>query len=634
MEYDVLDAINSVQYLRENSDNTSLDLLQDTCATLTRLDRTINETRRTAISVIPEFSRTVYRLKEYCSGTGIWLNFYRRIVILSESQIYRVLNEARQLLVDMVNGHVSPTDYSNDAGWFFRLSSTIVNTVRDNSSVTIMSSSYSDLSLPVAKTYFIPRPTGRYRYLSNEKILLKSLDHLSTILEDWLDIPNTFLWPARAYFAEQILTHLGPGFLLIPAVWEVYSGIPTYLFDGPRPASRITLFRFTVGLMSQFADVIETTAKTGAMVEQITLVADLQEAYHGLVQDSLLGIDPHYPPVIVQTLAHSHTTALLSIGPAGPIAPPATDIRPSQRISPVLSLLQDTLLVLKHMYPPSDVDVPSYAQSLYTLEQRAMLKRPDFMIPLREFAPSRRRVNGLEFPSKLIRSDFAKTNAGLFSVFVFRCMSFNTEAFLRIPYHLLVVEFHSIEEWRTYVAALKQYFPSEPDHFFCSKTSIGTRPIPNRTLDAIPVIWNTICDSNWSSLSDSMSFSQALTWLRKLKHRTSNSLPGAGDLVLFLVVGDLCSMGVVRPPTLDEMGGIIEYNQSGSLHGLIGLGYISEDDQNDTKLVIRAFKSFMADVDMCLTTTEQQAIGWSCVTGEHTLCKMKRILAARGFGNT
>ena len=135
------------------------------------------------------------------------------------------------------------------------------------------------------------------------------------------------------------------------------------------------------------------------------------------------------------------------------------------------------------------------ANQVYSPECRAMVAKPDFLLPLRSWGQSCRRVNGHQGTG--IRPNFARTNAGLFSLLVFRGISFNTAAFHSQSDTDLVVEFDSLSKCTEYFNRLLDTFRSNE---LCNKRAYSSQPIVERAYDNYTQFWHIASVLGWEQL--------------------------------------------------------------------------------------------------------------------------------------
>ena len=113
-----------------------------------------------------------------------------------------------------------------------------------------------------------------------------------------------------------------------------------------------------------------------------------------------------------------------------------------------------------------------------------------------------------------------------------------------------------------------------------------------------------------------------------------------GTTSQYLLVADMCELGLVVKPTVAEMGATIYCLNTGSVQSLLELGYLerlssklskqSTQHRHSCSEVVEAFTAFYEDVNTTLSTSEKQRMGWGSITAEHSLCKMKWMLK-KGF---
>ena len=133
-------------------------------------------------------------------------------------------------------------------------------------------------------------------------------------------------------------------------------------------------------------------------------------------------------------------------------------------------------------------------------------------------------------------------------------------------------------------------------------------------------------DITWPPPSD---FTLALRYLRDLKmrlDRLTNQKPwnGVGSLCIIQLLLDMCAVGLVDIPTVDEMGEVVGELRAGGMLGLEATGHLTAS--TSVNGIRKAFGQFYVDVARCLTGDELERLPWNSITAEHTLCKFHRML--------
>ncbi|KAI0683725.1 hypothetical protein BC835DRAFT_1310925 [Cytidiella melzeri] len=287
-----------------------------------------------------------------------------------------------------------------------------------------------------------------------------------------------------------------------------------------------------------------------------------------LSRQMLTTVPNHPPPPQSLPTANTSTAALsipeqLSNAIAGSSTTassiPSTSSSVQAPLSCIINFLEDACVVAttpaNGRTAPSDV---SAAQGL-------MYKRPDFLLPLREAAPSCSILNNL------LDQTFARTWAGLFSLLVFRYIHFNTDAFVQCPDNIRQVQFRSLGEYNHYLQALFQKFSTHPQDskFFCNVHALG-QPIASRT-------WNRYTDYWEPPLRN---FADAMHDIHKYKlglgEGKKDLLEGAEDLSEYMLLADMHAAGVVDSPMPDVVGRLVASLAKGGVAGLIFLGYTAK----------------------------------------------------------
>ena len=77
---------------------------------------------------------------------------------------------------------------------------------------------------------------SRRRHLHRAMIQPTTVSYLRQILFSWFGSETPFTAQLQSSFVRTLVTHLGPGVLLIPDIWEHYSHLPRWLFTDECPA--------------------------------------------------------------------------------------------------------------------------------------------------------------------------------------------------------------------------------------------------------------------------------------------------------------------------------------------------------------------------------------------------------------
>ncbi|KAI0681800.1 hypothetical protein BC835DRAFT_1524625 [Cytidiella melzeri] len=277
---------------------------------------------------------------------------------------------------------------------------------------------------------------------------------------------------------------------------------------------------------------------------------------------------------------------------------PSTSSSVRAPLSCIIDFLEDACVVATTLAngrtAPSDV----------CAAQELMYKKPDFLLFLREAAPSRSIMNNL------LDQTFAKTRAGLFSLLVFRPGEYND-----------------------YLQALFQKFSTHPQDskFFCNIHALG-QPIASRNFNRYTDYWE-VANSNDIAWPPSRNFAHAMRDIHKYKlglgEGKKHLLEGAGGLSEYMLLADMHAAGVVDSPTPDVVGRLVASLAKGGVAGLILLGYTAKGAGRSA--VQSAFVKFYEDMRSLLSEDQLQRMQWNPITAEHTLCKFSRMYKKRCY---
>ena len=271
------------------------------------------------------------------------------------------------------------------------------------------------------------------------------------------------------------------------------------------------------------------------------------------------------------------------------------------------------------------------ARNLSSL-QRYAISNSDFFLPQREHAFARQAVHGS------FTSEFLSTPSGLFSILIFRLITFNTEALRQTPADMRKVAFTDLSDWNAYLNLLKQHFGDQPQDFYCNRNAFSHQTQTERVLANANQYWIAATTSDWPShfaQETTLSFQSCMSILKKLR-ANGKSLRQLGLLARYLITTDLVYGGLVMQPTPEDIAPFIFDLKAGGAKGLRYLGYCSPAPKVYTTKtafmptkpdILQGFISFFEDIDSRLSREEKIAMGWDAIMAEHALCKVSRLNA-------
>lgn len=573
------------------------------------------------------FGNAVDVLRNYADASHVWRNAARQRIMYSEYFAFtyishRIPEDCRLIAAQYLKQ--PSTLQVEDLGWLARLTIRVANQLDLGQRVEADSANYFASSMLPPTTYRGPRPPkGLRSYMSPQEIIDQTPRHVTSILSTWFNIPSDFKAAARAALVSELLTNLGSGSLLLSITWKVYEQIPSWLFAEDMPIGRGGTGARSIQFVDSQLDLFRQTLSSSDLANPRSLVFhllhDLKIAYRTLLEDA--------KKYISTLVSKKSTRSIRAIAP-GFDHRNVDDVGPLPAGGSRERLVQTQLLFLREALDIAEAPTLPYPSPA----QRQLLSNLDFYLPLRELAPSRRCVNGFRGPG--IDLPFGATNGGLFSLLIFRNISFNTEALRRVPDDVRQSRFHTLAEFQAYADRLEEIFPGEDIDFFCNRQAIGSHTQIRRLRTNAGVFWKASSCCGWDvrGLNDKpMAYRAALKFVQsELKEKFN--IPSFGALSQFLLVGDMCELGLVIKPTVDEMGETIHRLGTGGLRGLSLLGYLSLPSKGKPKqsTVVEAFAAFYRDIDSVLTETEKVRMKWGSITAEHSLCKIKRMVA-KGF---
>ncbi len=529
-----------------------------------------------------------------------------------------------------------------------------------------------------------PSRVLRRKNLAAEKVEGTVLSYVRRILYVWFGTETPFTAQARSAFVGCMIRRFGENSLRIPLVWDTYVDMPAWLFsrECPKlhngdtsPNARFEL-RFLDNLCAAFEvcdperEVVNSFSELGALYDGLhsrtkthiqnavlsrTRGAALKQLVDSLTrvahpaETNALGQVPPVPSnqVGVSTLpggpSTSHDglsqsalqagTSTLRASPTPLTArgstseprsnTPNTSLPPqvtlpassmsSSAVTVTIQLLEDSCRVVRALRG-------SLSERKLSHVQRVIFSKADFLLPLREEAPSRWAMN-----AKFGKA-FARTRDGFFSLQIFRFIHFNSGAFRNYPSDKREVQFISNDAFNTYLSKVRLHFPRESEPFFCNKGALG-QGIKDRTTSKSADYYLVSRETSmpWPPSRD---FAAAWREIKALKKKVGSLWAGAGTLSQYLLLADMHFAGLVDAPSPEDMALVVASVQLGGMLGLKSLGYLT--DCATKPMVEEKFLLFYNEVTAALTDDQRKRFDWSPIVAEHTLCKLFRL---RGMGH-
>lgn len=270
-----------------------------------------------------------------------------------------------------------------------------------------------------------------------------------------------------------------------------------------------------------------------------------------------------------------------------------------------------------------------------TVTQKVMFRNSDTMLPLHEQAIGRMYMNaGLDH-------DFVHTQEGLFSMMIFHFITFNSQAFIFRLQHLqkirdstssrssfliyfLQEQFRSLDDWNQHIVALKRHFEDKPSLFFCD-----TKHRKGCNTANADKFYEFAKQCQWPLSNElPVTFEYVWSWIKDVKSYHNNLLPSMGTFWQYLLIADMCKVGLVSLPSFGDIGSIISKVNSDTIASLQDLRYLPPSllaSQATISESTLAFTQFYRDVEENLTNANRIALDWNTIVAEHTLCTFKRL---------
>ncbi|RPD54152.1 hypothetical protein L227DRAFT_512154 [Lentinus tigrinus ALCF2SS1-6] len=263
--------------------------------------------------------------------------------------------------------------------------------------------------------------------------------------------------------------------------------------------------------------------------------------------------------------------------------------------------------------------------------QQLVASDMDHYLPFRNLAPTRRRASspsGPFHPTNILRP-------GAFaSCVINRALTFNTPASRDEGNPTL---FKDEEAWNKFKA--ERHFVEKDKQslkYFFNATCYGSAQYTR--YQGMKDVWVYFAvEGDWEELRSTcggiVPFLQFIKWAKQQikrtdkqtgKSRPQSRLPLIGKLTALLLAADLTYSGVVKSPTVEEVGAVIYQNGLGSRAGLVESGQISSEGASKEE-VIAAFAGVVRHLQANVSDEDQAFVGLDSIMVKHLLCKYQRV---------
>jgi hypothetical protein len=243
---------------------------------------------------------------------------------------------------------------------------------------------------------------------------------------------------------------------------------------------------------------------------------------------------------------------------------------------------------------------------------RLVAKRPDFLLPFRQKAPTIERALGTIYSDV----DHLLTPEGFWNILMFRGITYGS---LYAKDDLEWV--NSDTEWQKYYKTSKKTLKGNKERYFVNVCAYGFNN-KWRTMDNASSYWAE--RHSWTSFIQKQPKVEELYKFLTGKRVRKAIFPNIGGLSALLICGDLVEAGILDMPTIEEWASLIYTVQKGATYGLQCLALLGETFSKEE--VIDAFKTLDTFVLETLTDEDCELMGYNIIMLEHSLCKFTRIL--------
>jgi hypothetical protein len=411
------------------------------------------------------------------------------------------------------------------------------------------------------------------------------VDVIVEVLGFWLGYPTHDNFKYQAYFVYVLVRDIGLDVLTLDVVWKSFyqvnkrsfHGLGTLTFDG----------NDTIELPDH--PIFNQDSEMRQQIRDVALAVD--DFVHG------------------RLVNHTDMASSLPVD----LLPPRLAAVMDKRLSRLKQFVSDCYqVVFTHAHISND--------QLY----QALLTRSDYYMPFREHGPTRIHMRGDDGP---FSPSNVHTIEGVFSAIVGRGITFGSE-FSRSGRTLFTsaVDFHK---------ACDEMGEHEST-FYCDPAAYGTHN-SKKTVDLADTYWRDLQTYELPDFDrdNPLPFLECYRFFKPVKPPAR--FPELGTLAAYLLTADYVYADVVCPPTLAEMGYIIQHINKGAAQCLETIGFIpsrrSSQSKAKTKSSVQScvdgFSRIWSVIADCILESEHSKVGLDYIMAENVLCKFERAISEK-----
>lgn len=441
-------------------------------------------------------------------------------------------------------------------------------------------------------------------YPTEPEAIKATRNAIFSMIRIWLNFPND----ATVYNKGEIIQMIhrsfqSPAIFLLPAVWQAYCTPQTSCTAPRRNRSRVPLSSSDLDALELSLEKLPFANQThpdhqayrATLTELEHLTVRFREV---IIQKSTL--HKTMPRVQTQRNTQSRASGNAAGGSSAPSGGSSVPIEQSTLMKPFLDFLQESAALTKAGQEPT------------TDAQKRIASDKDFFLAWREHAPSRMHINNPDGP---FAPERVLTRAGIFSILIFRAVTFNAPACQDHP----TGYFSTLDAWMDY------YHTNEykGNNFFCNPRAYGS-PTNGRGPMLAAKLWESSAVL-LQKLNETKSFKDVWDHIKGGKDSSGAMLyPTMGALIAYLVCVDLTYAGVLDRPGVAQMGASVSELAKGARTGLENLNLITPDASKTQ--VDNAFQALYHYLEANFAF---EGLQLDVFVVEHGLCKYKRIYGGK-----
>lgn len=459
----------------------------------------------------------------------------------------------------------------------------------------------SEFGLNIPTSYTYKSPAIQWDLTEDEE-LNKVISITIQIIQHWLGFPtgkDAKEGRQKAWFVHVVMRELGDNVLLLNQTWTAFIQSKKNMFASI-DTSNPSLFDCAI----PFQEAARRHPLNDNTTEEYKLMKRASEMLKAIREGGSRSID---------TSIQTTTRSIMPIDRLPAEAQYIAEDKAKKFVGYVREMLELDRLGIDGISSPS-------------ILQKVVAQTPDKLMPFRERAPGRTRARSDEGP---FAPNNCATRAGLFSALIWRGITYATDFSIQET-----MMFEDYDDWHSTIEGVID--TSVDEGYYCDIKAYGVTN-PKRGIHHAEAYWKATEVNDWTTFINN-SPTPFMTTYREFFYtgKQPSRFPQFGPLCGYLITADYVYTGLVKMPSMDEIGSVIRTINRGGAAGLELLGLIEPRARKGRTKSVPSEEECQQGVNRVyeilrrsLTDNEWTQGKFDPIVIEHLLCKYSKAVTQR-----